>query len=98
MRLTREKVYDIITREAEYAKKYDIPKSSAGRIKDSDKNLETWLLWMEQYIAEARKEATIGYDKYKASGYLRQALSIGVNAAMYLGLPERFIEDEAQVK
>ena len=86
---SRKEVYAIIDEEAEYAKKFDRSESIPGRIKDADKPLEVWLLWMEEYLAEARKAATSSYDKNKALDRLRCVLSLGVNAAVYLGLPRR---------
>jgi hypothetical protein len=90
MKLTREQVYEIITDEGNYAKKYDIelshlPENHA----DADKSLETWLLWMEAYLEDARTHATRGYFREAALSSLRKVLSLGVNCAMYHGLVGR---------
>lgn len=90
MKLTREEVYNIITDEGEYAKKYDCKESTPPiSTADKDKPLEVWLLWVEQYVAEARKAATSEYNREEALKNLRCALSLGVNAAIYHGLPKR---------
>jgi hypothetical protein len=90
MKLTREQVYDIITAEGDYAKKFDCGVSSPpDNICDADKPLELWICWMEQYLSDARKAVTNGYCKPKALHLLRSVLSLGVNAAMYHGLPDR---------
>ena len=94
MKLTRDQVYQIITQEGEYAKKYDCKVSSPpDSICDAEKALELWLLWMEQYVLDARKAATNGYNREEALEHLRCALSMGINAAMYHGLPVRELKD-----
>lgn len=90
MKLTREEVNEVVAREGKFAKRYDCGKSSPpSQLADADKPLELWLLWMEQYLHEARKAVTSGYDKKKALHKLRVVLSLGTNAAMYHGLPSR---------
>jgi hypothetical protein len=90
MKLTREKVYELITEEAEYATKYDCKTSSPPRsLADKDKPLELWLLWIQQYVADACKAATNDFNREEALESLRCALSMGVNAAIYHGLPSR---------
>ena len=90
MKLSRNEVYEIIDEESEYAKKWDIERSNYPEsVKDSEKPLEVWLLWMEEYLAAARKAATSSYDKSQALDELRCVLSLGINAATYHGLPRR---------
>lgn len=94
MKLTREQVYQIITQEGEYAQKYDCKTSVPPEsICDAEKPLELWLLWIGQYIADAQKAATNGYNREEALESLRCALSMGVNAAMHHGLPQREQKD-----
>jgi hypothetical protein len=95
MKLTREQVNEIVRQEGEFAKRYDCQVSYPPRhICDADKPLEQWLLWMEQYVQDARKYATSGYDYDKALDCLRSALSLGANCAMYHGLPERKVNEQ----
>lgn len=90
MRMTREEVFAIIGGEMDYARKYDEERSRfPDSVGDKDKPVEVWLLWMEEYLAKARAAATADYDKTAALGYLRSALSLGVNCALYHGLPPR---------
>jgi|GEM_PF-3760362 len=90
MRMTREEAFAVIGGEMDYAKKYDEERSRfPDSVGDKDKPVEVWLLWMEEYLAKARAAATADYDKTAALGYLRSALSLGVNCAMYHGLPPR---------
>lgn len=90
MKLTRQQISDIIAKEAKFAKRYDCGKSQPPyQLADKDKPLELWLLWMEQYLLEARQAITSGYDKQKALHKLRVVLSLGTNAAIYHGLPNR---------
>lgn len=96
-KLSANDVFLIVKDEMEYAKKWDIgrsvfPESHA----DKDKNLETWLLWMQRYLNKACDEATGNYDKTKALDRLRCVLSLGFNAAMYHGLPEREHPDDSE--
>ncbi|MEY4722854.1 MAG: hypothetical protein RLZZ324_367 [Candidatus Parcubacteria bacterium] len=89
-RLTEEQVFDAVSSERNYAKRYDVqPSQSPDHVGDADKPIEVWLLWMEQYLTEARAAATSGYDKDMALRLLRRVLSLGVNCAMYHGLPPR---------
>ena len=89
-KFTREYVYKIITREGEHAKKWDIERSKfPDSLMDADKPVEQWLYWIEAYLDKAKAAVLGGYDKTEALHNLRKALSLGVNCAMYHGLPER---------
>ena len=90
MRLTREEVFALIGGEMDYARKYDEKRSRfPDSLGDKDKPVEVWLLWMEEYLAKARAAATADYDKTAALAHLRSALSLGVNCAVYHGMPPR---------
>ena len=89
-RLTKEQVWKIVCAESDYADKYDCEISLLpDRIAHDHKPLELWLLWMEQYLSDARKAVTNGYNKQEALNCLRIILSLGMNAAMRHGLPSR---------
>ena len=72
-----------------YAKVNSVKVAYPDSVADKDKPVEVWLCWMQQYLDDARKAATAGYDKTKALDRLRCILNLGVNCAMYHGLPER---------
>ncbi len=90
MKLTSAEVLKTVENEIEYSKEYDCKVSEPpDRIAHADKPLELWLLWMEQYLADARKQVTSGYNKPQALHHLRVVLSLGFQAAMHHGLPGR---------
>lgn len=90
MKLTNQEVFEIVEEEQSFAKQWDIGRSKFPEsVADAEKPLEVWLLWMEQYLADARKAATASYDKTRALDRLRCVLSLGLNAAVYHGLPRR---------
>jgi len=89
-KMTFEQVCKVVRHEQEFAKQFDCGVSHApDALADKDKPLELWLLWMEQYIADARRAMTSGFNRPLALDRLRCVLSIGMNAAMYHGIPER---------
>jgi 3-oxoacyl-(acyl-carrier-protein) synthase len=87
-KLTREEVRKIVDEEAKFSEKWDRerPDGSPG---DADKSVETWLAWMQVYLQEAMKAATLGYDKTAALHNLRCVLNLGEACATYHGLPRR---------
>jgi hypothetical protein len=83
-----DEVAQRVKQEFEHAKYWD-DKRPEGSKKDKDKDVETWLFWMEQYLSEARKEATLTINKEGALKNLRRVLNLGFNCAMYHDMPGR---------
>ena len=77
-----------VKQEFDHAKYWD-DQRPPGSQKDKDKSVETWLLWMEEYLGQARRAATLTIDKGEALKNLRRVLNLGFNCAMYHDMPGR---------
>ena len=86
--MTREEVYELIDGELKYARKWDDQRSEES-LKDKDKPVESWILWMEQYLSLARQAATESLDKTKALDNLRKVTALGVACMEYNDTPIR---------
>ena len=93
--MTFSEVCRAIAAEQEFAQRFDVAVSRAPEhLSDKDKPLELWLYWMEQYLADAKKALTSGFNRKLALDRLRCVLSIGFNAAMHHGLPSRSVSSD----
>lgn len=88
MKLTRDEVYGLIDQERAYQNKWD-ELEDPNRQKDADKSVETWILWMEEYLAKAREASLHPVDKSEALGNIRKVLGLGVACLEYKGGPPR---------
>lgn len=84
----REKVYELIDGEIEYAEWWDASRPT-GSQPDSEKSVETWLLWMETYLSMARFQATKSFSKVKALENVRKVAGLAVNCMTYHETPPR---------
>ena len=86
--MNREDVYILIDQERAYQQKWDEIEDPA-RQKDKDKSVETWILWMEEYLALARKASLKPVDKSEALSNIRKVVGLGVACLEYKGGPAR---------
>jgi len=90
---SREQVFHAINTERAYQEKWDQTRKEQGinSYMDKDKPVETWVLWMEEYMSQARKRATAQFDKTAALQNIRKVCALGVACMEYHGAPEREI-------
>lgn len=87
MQITREEVYSLIDLERSYQEKWDSG-NYPGRVKDKDKEVETWLSAMRVYLHRA-EEAALDPNKTAALDNLRKVLALGVACMEFHGAPTR---------
>lgn len=90
---SREQVFQAINTERAYQDKWDNARKEQGinSYMDKDKPVETWILWMEEYMHEARTRATAQFDKTSALSNIRKVAALAVACMEYHGAPEREI-------
>jgi len=89
---TRQEVYDIISSERDYQVKWDRDRTADPTINsymDKDKPVETWLLWMEEYLSQARSYATSSFDKGSSMDQVRKVAALAVACMEYHGAAKR---------
>lgn len=87
-----DKVIEIVKAEFEYSQSWDKVRKANGEPEhkmDQNKSVETWILWMEQYLANARLETTKSADKTAALHEIRQVASLAILCLVHQGCPER---------
>lgn len=99
--LKKIEVYSVIDEELEYAESYwneqrnkihrgDVGYQYYEGQPDSEKSVETWICWMEEYLHKARTAATHSENKIEALNNIRKAIALGVTCMMHKGAPSRF--------
>lgn len=63
--------------------------SGGAQLYDSQKSVETWLLWIEECLAQARSAAFESSDKQDALHYLLTAATLAVTCLMHNPPPRR---------
>ena len=87
MKRTREEVYALIDQERAYQTKWDLT-NYPGRVKDADKEVESWLSSMRVYLRKS-EEAALSVDKTEALENIRKVLGLGVACLEHHGGPSR---------
>jgi hypothetical protein len=90
---TREEVFKAINSERKYQEKWDKEREDNPKLdsyKDKDKSIETWILWMEEYLSKARTGATNSIDKGSPLENIRKVIALGVACMEYHGAPTRY--------
>jgi len=88
-------VLSVVTGEVNYARHWDKERfereglTGGGELFDSEKPVETYLLWAGQYLQEANEAATGSFDKTKALENVRKAAGILVTCMMHKGASAR---------
>lgn len=85
-------VSDLIEDEAEYARQWDKKREAgegAGTQFDAEKSVETWILFMEYYLAEARKAAVGSFDKTEALKNIRKVAGLAMTCMIHNETPPR---------
>ena len=78
-KMKREDVYKLIDGEREYQKKWDAQRIEKGLpTRDKYATVESWILWMEDYLTRARTAATNDTDKTTALEHIRKVTALGV--------------------
>ena len=91
---TREEVYEAISSERDYQNKWDETREAhpeLGSYMDRDKPVETWILWMEEYLSEARTGATNSIDKSGSLENIRKVAALAVACMEYHGVSKRML-------
>ena len=89
MKLTRERVYEVINSERKYQNSLWDNHEKEGN------NPSSWLLWMQDYLTEAihiasrNTEAPNTEGRNKIMGAIRKVTALGVAAMEANGAPER---------
>lgn len=87
--MTREEVYALIDAEREYQKHWDEKRKTEAEVLggaqqlDKDKPVEAWILWMENYLLDARTAATKSLNKAHALEAIRKVTALGVACMEY---------------
>lgn len=77
--MKRENVYKLIDGERKYQEKWEILRAEKGLpAKDEYATVESWILWMEDYLVRARTAATNDVDKTIALEQIRKVTALGV--------------------
>ena len=90
----RERVYDIIDGEIDYAKSQWDAGLKKNSWPDKDKPVECWLMWMDTYLAMAKTSTTRSADKNIALDNVRKLTGLAVNCMTYHPVRSR----EAEMK
>lgn len=87
--MTREEVYKLLDGERAYQNFWDEKRKTETDVKggaqllDKDKPVEAWILWMENYLLEARTAATKSLNKEEALEFIRKVTALGVACMEY---------------
>ena len=77
--MKREDVYKLIDSEREYQNKWDKLRTEKELpLRDKYATVESWILWMEEYLLRARMAATNSVDKTEAFECIRKVTVLGV--------------------
>ena len=77
--MKREDVYKLIDGEREYQNKWDRLRIERGfPTRDKYATIESWILWMEEYLVRARMASTNDVDKTAALDVIRKVTALGV--------------------
>ena len=77
--MKREDVYKLIDGERKYQNKWDVLRAKKGLpTKDEYATVESWILWMEDYLVRARTAATNDVDKTEALEQIRKVTALGI--------------------
>ncbi len=90
--LTRKEVFEAIDSERIYQEKWDKEREenpNLGSYNDRDKPVETWILWMEEYINKARHSATANFDKSTALENVCKIAALATACMEYHGVVKR---------
>lgn len=89
--MTREDVYKLIDGERAYQNHWDDKRKAEADDKivggaqqlDKDKPVEAWILWMENYLLDARTAATKSLNKADALEAIRKVAALAVACMEY---------------
>jgi len=88
-----DEVYEAVSSEIKYQEKWDKEREADTGLNsymDKDKSVETWILWMEEYLARARSTATNSFDKSGPLENIRKVTALAVTCMKHHGAPKRF--------
>jgi hypothetical protein len=85
--MEREEVYKLINTEVDYAEKRG--KGNENYADDSKKQIETWILYMEEYLHLARKDCLKSLDKTYALENIRKIAALAVACMQHNETPSR---------
>ena len=87
--MIREDVYRLINGERDYQNHWDEKRKTEAEVLggaqqlDKDKPVEAWILWMENYLLEARTAATKSLNKAHALEAIRKVAALAVACMEY---------------
>ena len=87
-----DEVINEVKAEFEYAQRWDRERKERGASEyemDRNKSVETWILWIEEYLAKARIAATNSTDKTAALEEVRKVANLALACLVYQGCPSR---------
>lgn len=90
---TREEVFEAIDSERVYQEKWDNERENNTKLysyNDHDKPVETWILWMEEYLNRARQSATSSFDKSTALENVCKVAALATACMEYHGVVKRY--------
>jgi hypothetical protein len=97
MQTTIEKVIEEVKAEFEYSQRWDkarIANNEPEHKMDKNKPVESWILWMDEYLCRARSEATKSTDKLLALHEIRKVANLALACLTYQGCPLRLDEKQ----
>lgn len=92
MKTSTEEILEILKAEFEYSRRWDKMRVEKGEPEykmDRNKPVESWILWMEEYLSKARAEATKSTDKTAALHEIRKVANLALACLIYQGCPKR---------
>jgi hypothetical protein len=92
MKETLSDVIEKVKAEFEYSQRWDrtrVMNNEPEYKMDKNKPVESWILWMEEYLAKARREATMSTDKVLALHQIRKVANLALACLVYQGCPAR---------
>jgi hypothetical protein len=87
-----EAVIKELEAEFEYSKRWDIRRRENNESEinmDVNKPIESWILWMEEYLHRARHEASLSTDKTASLHEIRKVANLAIACLAYRGCPPR---------
>lgn len=90
-----KEVLSVVEGEVNYSRGWDKQRlekeglTGGGELFDSEKSVETYLLWAGQYLVKANAAATGSFDKNEALENMRKAAGLLVTCMIHKGAPPR---------
>lgn len=91
--MSYDEVIEKIKAEFEFSQCWDKARIREGTDEalanlDKNKPVESWILWMEEYLHDARNKASKSRDKTEALHDVRKVANLAIACLVYRGCPD----------